>query len=98
MRLRWRSTSISVAFFQYLSGRDAGLRRSLPFSYLFQPGIYRGASGQALEFRPQVLLHGLSLQRRACGERIADFLWNIANSDLNGHACIMQAFYAVCIG
>lgn len=72
------------------------LRRSFASAYLFQPVLYRRSRSESFKLCAQKLLHRLSLQGRATGKLIADPLRNIANGQLDSHACIMTALHAHC--
>lgn len=72
------------------------LRSPLSLPYLLQPSFHGGASGNALEFRTQIFLHGPSLQRCPRGELVANFLRNIPDGNLNSHAVILPALTAIC--
>lgn len=75
-----------------------GLGRPLAPAYLFQPVLNRRSRRKSLKFRAQILLHRLALQGGATGKLIADPPRNIANSQLDRHACIMTAVHTLCNG
>ena len=85
------SSTICISGIQNLFCWDTGSVGGFSLPHGIEPSLHGRPGSDAFEFTSQILLHGLMPQGRAGREFIPNFLWDVPDSDLNGHACILHA-------